>query len=169
MVEQRRSQRNHHRLGGNRRAAGVATMAGLILVLGCSAQSRDPVGVGGPGEPGGIPSGPGGPNGGGVPSMLVGEWRNRLIIEMVGDFQTVTTTWRFRADRSCQQVVESFSALEGFSRTTTRDCSFVVGNFFLDVTFTDRPGSTRFDFSFTDFGATRLVLAGVEFGRVTGE
>lgn len=74
-------------------------------------------------------------------STLVGTWRVKLVVEVPGDVQTWTTTWRFEVDGSCHQTMVTESLAEGIPRTRDRDCSF-------------------------GFSPNRLVLDGFEYERL---
>ena len=46
-------------------------------------------------------------------SALVGSWQTVVVIEVPGDLQTWTTTWRFDAGGTCRQTVVTESLAEG--------------------------------------------------------
>ncbi len=125
-------------------------------------------GGGGGGTGGGGGGGGGGPVGGGpsIPQALAGQWQNIVILQFVGDIQTVTTTWSFDLAGRCSKEVRSFSAIEGFPRTSTRDCTFQMAIVAIDVTFTDG-GMAHFPIQFPGTNGTRLVLGGVEFDKIS--
>ncbi len=137
-----------------------------MIAAACSAQARDPTGLGG----GGAGSG-GGDRGGGtgdglpIPAALVGRWENTIVFQTVGDLLTATTTWEFRQDGSCARTVRTFSVIEGVPQTRTRSCRFAVRSFALAIAFDDG-GSATFSFGFVANSPSRLLLGGVEFARV---
>lgn len=148
-------------------------LVGSLIAAGCTPQSREPFGTGGGvGDGGGLGSGGGGAGGGGtggnpsIPSTLVGRWENTLILEFVGDIQTVTTTWAFESTGRCAKNVRSFSVVEGFPRTTLRLCAFQVAGDRISITFDDTGGTVAFRFSFPGFSPDRLMLDDIEFQRV---
>jgi len=76
------------------------------------------------------PDGNGATSGGGGPTeRLAGTWRTVVVVQVPGDIQTWTTTWRFELGGDCLQTVETESLAEGFPRVTQRACSFVAGAF----------------------------------------
>ncbi|HWB42074.1 MAG TPA: hypothetical protein VG500_12480 [Gemmatimonadales bacterium] len=103
--------------------------------------------------------------GGGPTELLVGTWRTVVVIEVPGDLQTWTTTWRFDPDGDCLQTVETLSLAEGFPRVTERPCTFVAGDFEITVSFTGG-GTLDFEYSFADFSPDRLILDGFEYDRL---
>jgi hypothetical protein len=114
---------------------------------------------------------PGGSHGGGSTSgggaeALVGEWRNVTVIQVPGDLQTWTTTWRFMADGVCRQVSESESLAEGFPRTTERSCGYVTSGDRITITYVGA-GAVTYEFGFADFSPDRLVLDGFEYERLS--
>ena len=100
------------------RRRGVAALGMMTLLL--SACGADPVSPR-PDEPGGTHTGTGSPG-----ATITGTWQNVVIIQVPGDLQTWTTTWRFDADGSCLQTNVTESLAEGFPRTTERSCTYVI-------------------------------------------
>jgi hypothetical protein len=112
--------------------------------------------------PGQNPGGASGPSGS---ATLAGTWRVQLVVQVPGDLQTWTTTWRFDADGSCHQTMVTESLAEGIPRTRDRDCSFTVNGSKVNITFTG--GETlSLEFSFAGFSPNRLVLDGFEYERL---
>ncbi|HEV8357492.1 MAG TPA: hypothetical protein VGQ17_12075 [Gemmatimonadales bacterium] len=109
--------------------------------------------------------GNGGGSAGGNPSVT-GTWQVVLVITVPGDIQTWTTTWRFDAAGSCQLTKTSFSLLEGFPRTTERDCRFVLSGGSVVVTYSDTGTTQSLPYSFAGFSPDRLVLEGLEYRRI---
>lgn len=156
----------------------MAVALSAVLLAGCSATSRpllDPGdgSGGGSGGPGSLPGGGGGGGGSGggggggnIDPALVGQWKVTFLIELVGDLQTISTTWTFGGGGSCQQKVVTFSNLAGFSDTRTRACTFVMANFAIDVTFSGATGPIRFPYDFPGFSPTRLLLGGIEYQKL---
>jgi hypothetical protein len=149
------------RLGARRRARGrgLAVLLPLILLLaGCTGEALAPR----TDQPGG---GFGtGTSGGGGAASLVGVWRSVVVIEVPGDLQTWTTTWRFDADGACRQTVITESLAEGFPRTTERACTWAATGGEVTISFVGG-GTLTFDFSFAGFSPDRLVLDGFEYQR----
>ncbi|HUQ15341.1 MAG TPA: hypothetical protein VM094_04765 [Gemmatimonadales bacterium] len=112
------------------------------------------------------PDGNGGVSGGEGPTeLLVGTWRTVVVVEVPGDIQTWTTTWRFEPDGTCLQTVETESLAEGFPRTTERPCTFVARDFDVSIAFAGG-GTLVFEYSFADFSPDRLILDGFEYERL---
>jgi hypothetical protein len=132
----------------------------LLLVL--TACSGDPTGLA-PFPRGNDQGGAAG--GGGGAGTLVGTWRTTLVIEVPGDIQTWTTTWRFADDGTCHQTQETESVVEGVPRTTERSCSFTINGDDLTVSF-NGGGVLTLAFSFAGFSPDRLVLDGFEYQRL---
>jgi len=102
--------------------------------------------------------------GGGGSASLAGVWRSVVVIQVPGDLQTWTTTWRFDADGTCRQTVVTESLAEGFPRTTERACTFVVSGSDVIVSYVGG-GTLTFAFSFAGFSPDRLILDGFEYQR----
>jgi hypothetical protein len=112
------------------------------------------------------PDGNGGVSGGDGPTaLLVGTWRTTVVVEVPGDIQTWTTTWRFESGGACLQTVETESLAEGFPRVTERTCTFVARDFDVSIAFTGG-GTLVFEYSFADFSPDRLILDGFEYQRL---
>jgi hypothetical protein len=112
------------------------------------------------------PDGNGAVSGGDGPiELLVGTWRTVVVVEVPGDIQTWTTTWRFEPDGTCLQTVETESLAEGFPRTTERPCTFVARDFDVSIVFPGG-GTLVFEYSFADFSPDRLILDGFEYQRL---
>ena len=92
-------------------------------------------------------------------------WQTVVVIEVPGDLQTWTTTWRFDADGTCRQTVVTESLAEGFPRTTERACTWTING----GRGRDQPSwaaaTLTFDFSFAGLSPDRLVLDGFEYQR----
>jgi hypothetical protein len=58
----------------------------------------------------------GGTSSSGASSTLVGTWRVQLVVQVPGDVQTWTTTWRFDTDGTCHQTQVTESLAEGIPR-----------------------------------------------------
>jgi hypothetical protein len=97
--------------------------------------------------------------------LLVGSWRAALVVEVPGDLQTCTTTWRFEADGGCHQTVVTESLAEGFPRVTERPCTYTVGNGEIAVGFLGG-GTLEMEFAFAGFSPDRLILEGFEYARL---
>lgn len=175
MADERRSERPRHRHGHRAGLVGLALIA-LLLLTSCSATSRPPLDVGdgsggGGGGPVTFPGGGGGGGGGGsgggnIDPALVGRWQVTFLMNLVGDLQTVTTTWTLGASGNCQQRIVTYSNLAGSSDTTTRGCTFRMANFAIDVTFSGATGPVRYPYDFPGFSPTRLLLGGVEYRKL---
>lgn len=106
-----------------------------------------------------------GTSGGGGTATLVGSWRTTLVIEVPGDLQTWTTTWRFDADGVCrqQQVIESLA--EGVPRVTQRSCTYVADGSSITITYLGG-GTLTFEYELAGFSPDRLILDGFEYQRL---
>lgn len=136
---------------------GLALSLFLILLPACS--DSDLTGTD-------RPDGNRGVSGGSGPTeRLVGTWRTVVLVEVPGDIQTWTTIWRFEADGTCLQTVETESAAEGLSRTTERPCTFVARDFDVSISFLGG-GTLVFEYSFAGFSPDRLILDGFEYERL---
>lgn len=100
------------------------------------------------------------------PGVLVGEWRNTLIIQLSNDVQRIVTTWLFEADLDCRRTVATFSVLEDREITTMRDCTYQPSGTSIDVLYADATEPVTFSYSLAGFSVDRLVLDGFEFTRV---
>jgi hypothetical protein len=149
----RQRRRGHGGLGG----LGLALSLFVMLLPACS--DGGPTGTDRP-DGNGATSGADGPT-----ERLAGTWRNVVVIEVPGDIQTWTTTWRFEPDGGCLQTVETESLAEGFPRVTERPCSFVARDFDVAIAFTGG-GTLVFAYSFADFNPDRLILDGFEYVRL---
>ena len=103
--------------------------------------------------------------GGGGGSALVGAWQTVVVIEVPGDLQTWTTTWRFDSAGTCRQTVITESLAEGFPRTTERACTWTTNSGEVAISFVGG-GTVTFDFSFAALDPDRLVLDGFEYQRL---
>ena len=131
----------------------------ILLVAACSGEPLAPrVDQPGAGFGGGTSSG------GGAEASLVGVWRSVVVIQVPGDLQTWTTTWRFDAAGTCHQTVITESLAEGFPRTTERACTWTASDRSVAISFVGG-GTLTFDFSFAGFSPDRLVLDGFEYQR----
>jgi hypothetical protein len=131
----------------------------VLLSLAGAACDSDPTGSQRPRDNSGTGSG-------NTPTQqLVGTWRTVVVVEVPGDVQTWTTTWRFDADNSCLQTVAIESLAEGFPRVTERPCTFTAGDFEVTIAFVGG-GTLVFEYSFADFSPDRLVLDGFEYQRL---
>lgn len=130
----------------------------LLTLAGCGGEPTAPR----PDQPGG--NGSGTATGGGS-TAIVGGWQNVIVIEVPGDVQTWTTTWRFESDGTCRQTVVTQSLAEGFPRTTDRTCAYSIGGSSITIAYTGA-GVLTFSFSFAGFSPDRLVLDGFEYQRI---
>ena len=144
--------------GAGRGRLALALPLLLIVALACG-------GGGGPADPR-PPDDNGGTAGGGTGAeLLVGTWRAAAVVEVPGDLQTWTTTWRFDEDGRCRQSVETESVVEGVPRVTERRCTYVAGDFEVTVAF-EGAGTLELAYGFADFSPDRLVLDGFEYERL---
>jgi hypothetical protein len=109
--------------------------------------------------------GTGSSGGSGSSAALVGSWRSVTVVEVPGDLQTWTTTWRFDAEGTCRQTVSAESLAEGFPRTTERSCTWRVNDGQVLISFVSG-GTLAFDFSFAGLSPDRLILDGFEYQRL---
>jgi hypothetical protein len=98
-------------------------------------------------------------------AALVGEWETVVVIEVPGDLQTWTTTWRFDADGTCRRTIVTESLAEGFPRATVRTCTWTTAAGEITIAFTGG-GALTFHYSFAGFSPDRLVLDGYEYHRL---
>ncbi len=159
MAGQRRSEPDGRRRGRAHRLGGVVLALSLLLTALGACGGEGPTGTSRPGDDTGFGGGEG------LAAQVVGTWRNVVIVEVPGDLQTWTTTWRFEADGTCVQTVETESLAEGFPRITQRACTFVPGDFEITISF--EGGSPQvLDYSFVAFSTDRLILDGFEYERL---
>lgn len=95
----------------------------------------------------------------------MGTWRTVVVVEVPGDLQTWTTTWRFEADGTCRLTTERESSVEGFPRVTDRTCTYVVTGAEIAVRFAGG-GTLEMEYDFAGFSPDRLVLNGFEYERL---
>jgi hypothetical protein len=88
------------------------------------------------------------------------------VVEVPGDLQTWTATWRFDVEGTCHQTIETESLSEGIPRTAERSCTWTANASDVTITF-DGGGQLTFGFSFADFSPDRLVLDGFEYQRIS--
>ena len=132
----------------------------ILLLAACDADPTGPrMGQAGGGN------GSGASGGGDGGSALVGAWQAVVVIEVPGDLQTWTTTWRFDAAGTCRQTVVTESLAEGFPRTTERACAWTSGTGEVAISFVGG-GTVTFDSSFAGLDPDRLVLDGFEYQRL---
>ena len=138
----------------------MAALAALTLLLlaACSADPLEPH----VDRPGGNQSGV---SGGGTVGTIIGAWQNVIVIQVPGDLQTWTTTWRFDAEGTCRQTVVTESLAEGFPRTTERTCTFTTSGTSITIAYTGA-GELTFDFSLTGPASDVLVLDGFEYKHI---
>jgi hypothetical protein len=138
---------------------GLGRVLSLFLMLLAACGEGGPTGTDRPDGNGGVSGGDG------AAELLVGTWRTVVVVEVPGDIQTWTTTWRFEPDGSCLRILETESLAEGFPRVTERPCSFVASGFEVTIAFTGG-GRLVFQYSFADFSPDRLILDGFEYERL---
>ena len=160
MVGQRWSEPRRDLARGRARGMGLALLIPLLLASGaCS----DAVGPGNDRPGGGFGSGASG--GGGSSSTLVGAWQAVVVVQVPGDIQTWTTTWRFDAEGTCRETRVTESLAEGFPRTTDLACTWSNSDTQLTVTFADGGGTLVMQYSFAGLSPDRLLLDGFEYQR----
>jgi hypothetical protein len=139
---------------------GRLALALSLLLSGAAACGEGgTTGVGRPGNDDGTSGTPSGAE------LLVGAWRTVAVVEVPGDLQTWTTTWRFDEDGGCHRRVETESAVEGVPRITERACTFAAGDFEVTITFMGG-GALELAYGFADFSPDRLLLDGFEYQRL---
>jgi hypothetical protein len=139
-------------------------VAGLLSVAACTAEYRDPVGIGPPINNGGT-SGGGTSSGGSAQEALVGSWENTIALSMSGDLQTVTTRWDFAASGSCRKSVRTFSTLDGMITLSSEACTWSFQNQSVVIQFTDTMSVSSFSLDFPGFQRDVILLGGIEFRR----
>ena len=97
---------------------------------------------------------------------LVGLWERFDAAVFETDVVTITTRWAFEGRGTCRRTIITFSAAEGFPRTTARDCTWDIGPLEITITFADGERST-FSLSFPGFDPDRMLLDGAEYRRVS--
>jgi hypothetical protein len=160
MVEQRRCEPRRYLSGRRPRRRGLGGLGALALLalVACSSEPLEPrVDQPGNNTPG--------TSGGGASTTIVGGWQSVVVIEVPGDVQTWTTTWRFDAEGTCRQTVVVESLAEGFPRTTDRSCTYTISGSSITISYTGG-GDLTFDFSFAGFSPDVLVLDGFEYQRI---
>ena len=157
MAGLRRRDSRRHRGGRLPRLGDVALVLSLLLTL---------LPACGEGPTGADRLRPDGTSTGHDPAdLLVGTWRTTVVVELPGDLQTWTATWRFDADGGCHLTTERESLPEGLPRITERPCTWTVGG--AEVTVVFLQGETLvMEYDFADFSPDRLVLEGFEYERV---
>ena len=125
--------------------------------IGCSGQSRDPLGISD------------GDDGSTVRSTrvspLIGTWQVVLLVETSADVQRWQTQWSFTSNGHCHFERTSISLVEGISRTVTRDCTYVDRGQEAAVTFTDQ-STAQLPYS-VPLNSTRfLIIEGLQYERV---
>jgi hypothetical protein len=138
---------------------GVGLALSLLLMPLVACGDGGPTGIDRPDGNGGV-AGDDGPT-----ELLAGTWRTVVVVEVPGDIQTWTTTWRFESDGTCHQTVETESLAEGFPRVTERACVFIARDFDISITFPG-DGTLVLEYSFADFSPDRLILDGFEYERI---
>ena len=101
---------------------------------------------------------------GGSAATLVGTWQAVVVVQVPGDLQTWTTTWRFDAEGTCRETRVTQSLAEGFPRTTDLACTWSSTDTQITVTF-DGGGTLVMQFSFAGLSPDRLLLDGFEYQR----
>ncbi len=134
----------------------AALGAVALLLSACSADAVQPR----PDEPGGNRSGTGSPS-----PTITGTWRNVVVIQVPGDLQTWTTTWRFDAGGACLQTNVTESLAEGVPRTTERSCRYAISGTRITISY-PAGGALTFDFDLTGPASDVLVLNGFEYQRI---
>lgn len=105
--------------------------------------------------------------GGSAPAPLLGSWRAILLIDGGGDIQEWTTVWRFTSTGQCRLTKTVRSYLEGVSRTTTRECTYVDHASSVAVTYLDTKATVSMPYTVPLNSTTHLVIEGVDYERVS--
>ncbi len=133
----------------------MALIGGLII--GCSGQARDPLG---------ISDGDSGSSGrSSRPSPLIGTWQVVLLVETGSDVQRWQTRWSFSADGRCQFERTTQSLAEGISRTVKRECVYIDRGQEAAVTFSDRTTATL-PYSVPLNSTRLLIIEGLQYERI---
>ena len=169
MAYQRRSECGGDGAGRVARRRGLGLVRALSLILAVAAAGCDAPEPTAP-EIIATPDCPSGSTGGGRgtspdDATLPGEWERFDVFQTDADVVTTTTRWRFAADGTCRRTITSFSVVEGFPRTSTRDCTWTTGVLEITITFAGADAAT-FDLAFAGFDPDRLVLDGFEYRRI---
>jgi len=170
MAYQRWSECGRHRArrSARRRRLGLARSLTLLVALATAAcDSPEPTAP----EIVATPDFPSGSTGGGGSGTspddvtLPGEWERFDVFQTDVDVVTTTTRWRFAADGTCRRTITTFSLVEGFPRSSARDCTWTTGVLDITITFLGAESAT-FDLAFAGFDPNRLILDGFEYRRV---
>jgi hypothetical protein len=98
--------------------------------------------------------------------VLVGVWKNVIVIFLDEDVQTWTTVWRFESAGACRLSRTSFSLLEGFPRTSDRDCTFTVQGNEIVAAFPATSQTMRMPWDLVGVSPDRLRLEGIIYERI---
>jgi hypothetical protein len=100
------------------------------------------------------------------PGAIVGSWQRTTILQLAGDLQRTTTTWRFDADGSCAETVATLDLIEDIPRSETHPCTWRPDVTDVAITFAGATAEVRFSVAFDGFSPDRLLLDGLLFDRV---
>ena len=119
--------------------------------------------------PGDGTTGTGTGGGGGTAGVLiVGTWQVTVLTTLpANDFITTKTTWTFKANLACQQIVESLQFSEGVTHISTQGCTYTLGQGVLLVTFAGAALPVGYPFSFPLNNPDQLILSDLTYERVS--
>lgn len=143
----------------------MGVLATLTLLLGaCSAETMTPTTDGPPID---FPTGVSGGGQVNTASAVVGNWRrfDVLSADDSADVISQTTEWAFDSAGACQRTITTFDAVEGFPRSTRRDCTWETGVQEITLHWSDGEVNT-FSLTFAAFDPDRMVLDGLEYQRI---
>jgi hypothetical protein len=143
------------------RIAGHLAVLGLVTLVACTAEPRDPTRFLQPGSRGQTGTG-------GSTTALVGRWQAFILIAVPADVQTWVTTWELRADGRCHFRREVTSAVEGVTRVVERECTWSTSGNILTIFYTDTGENYPMPWSYKSLDSGTLILEGVEYRRLTG-
>ena len=89
-----------------------------------------------------------------------------LVIDAGSDLQEWTTTWTFNANLTCGFERVTLSLVEGIRRVVNRSCTYVDQSTSVLVTYSNNPAPQSLPYSVPLNTTTRLIIEGIEYGRV---
>lgn len=98
--------------------------------------------------------------------MLVGTWKNTLLLRQDNDVVSVTTTWTFRTPGACNRTVETRSVAAGVPLVSSLDCTWSASGGSLTVTYSGNTTGVTFTVASVNFSPDVLLLGGIRFDRI---
>lgn len=169
MAGQRRGERRDDPRGGR---GGLGARLRLTPLFLCTSIFFFSCEGGSPFEPGTVPPAddpnPGTLGGGGnAAQRILGTWMAELITFLAdNDFITSRTTWEFRNDGSCRQVVSTRQFSEGVTYLDVTDCSYTLRQGLIEVTEAGAMAPVVYTIAFPIADLNSLVLSDIVYHRV---